>query len=85
MSFTRVQVHKSDSTLYILVQCKILRRISGSKKHEPACRLATAKPVLEAGQLVYGYKKLYIDGAVSTHLGRRNTVQDSNFTFNDFK
>ena len=59
--------------------------MSGSKKHEPACHLATAKPVLEAGQLVYSYKKLYIDGAVSTYLGRRNTVKDSNFTFNNFK
>ena len=55
MVIYKVQIHKSNSTLYIHEQCKILGRIPGSKKHKPAGRLTTAKPVFEAGQPVYSY------------------------------
>ena len=65
MVIYKVQIHKSNSTLYIHVQCKILGRIPGSKKHKPAGRLTTAKPVFEAGQPGYSYIKLYTDGVVS--------------------
>ena len=65
MVIYKVQTHRSNSTLYIHVQCKILGQIPGSKKHKPAGRLNTAKPVFEAGQLVHSYTKLYTDGVVS--------------------
>ena len=65
MVIYKVQIQKSGSTLYIHDQCKIPRRILGSKKHKPAGRLKTAKPVFEAGQPGYSYIKLYTDGVVS--------------------
>ena len=65
MVIYKVKIQKSGFTPYIHDQCKIPRRILGSKKHKPAGRLNTAKPVFEAGQLGYSYIKLYTDGVVS--------------------